>query len=89
MPDTTVPLESDVEFLTEEFDIPPFRAARLVAGRTDRVDDLVAKEFQRQHETDPLADVPTPTPPKDVYVKDADEQMLKPIVGQHNLRGAG
>jgi hypothetical protein len=89
MPDNTVPLESDVQFLSEEFGIPPFKAARLVAGKTERVEDLAEKELQRQHEVDPLAGVPTPKPPKDVFVEDADEEMLKPIAGQHNLRGAG
>jgi hypothetical protein len=89
MPDTIVPLESDVQFLAEEFGIPPFKAARLVAGRTERVDDLAEKEMQRQHMADPLAGVPTPKAPKDDYVMDNDEEMLKPIVGQHNLRGAG
>ncbi len=89
MPDTAVPMESDVQFLTEQFGIPPFKAARLVAGRTERVEELIDKELRRQQEADPLAGIPTPRPPKNTFMSDVDEAMLKPLVGQHNLRGAG
>lgn len=89
MPDSPVPLESDVQFLTEQFGIPPFKAARLVAGRTERVEELAEQELRRQHKANPLAGVPTPRPPKDEFNSDVDEAMLKPIVGEHNLRGAG
>ena len=89
MTHSPVPLESDVQFLTEQFGIPPFKAARLVAGRTERVEELIEKELQRQHQLDPLAGVPTPRPPKNEFRSDVDEAMLKPLVGDHNLRGAG
>lgn len=83
------PKERDVQFLTEEFGIPAFKAARLVTGSSDVAEDLLDAELRRQHEVDPLAGVPTPEPPKNEYIADADEDQLKPIVGEHNLRGGG
>lgn len=79
----------DVEFLTEEFGIPPFKAARLVAGPGSAAEELVNTEFKRQQEADPLADVPTPEQPKHEFVADADEDQLKPVTRHQNLRGAG
>jgi hypothetical protein len=83
------PKADDVHFLTEEFGIPPFKAARLVTGRTELADELMVAELKRQHEADPLADVPTPQAPRSEYIVEPGEDQLKPIVGQHNLRGAG
>lgn len=84
-----LPASSDVAFLTEEFGIPPFKAAHLVAGPGEQADRLVDLEFQRQHDDDPLADVPTPQPSKHEFVADADEDQLKPVTRHHNMRGAG
>lgn len=86
---TPQPAEADVQFLTEEFGIPPFKAARLVAGRSDLAEELVDKEFKRQHDADPLADVPTPQSPSDEFAKQPGEDQLKPILPEHNLRGGG
>lgn len=81
--------DRDVHFLTEEFGIPPFKAAHLVTRRTDLAEQLTENEWKRQHDADPLADLPTPKPPQHDYVADADEDQLKPITDHNNLRGAG
>jgi hypothetical protein len=86
---STPPGSRDVQFLTEEFGIPPFKAARLVAGKSELAEDLVDSEFQRQHDVDPLADVPTPKPSEHEFVADADEDQLKPVTRHNDLRGAG
>lgn len=86
---STPPGSRDVQFLSEEFGVPPFKAARLVAGRSELAEDLVDSEFKRQNEADPLADVPTPKPSAHDFVADADEDQLKPVTRQHNSRGAG
>jgi hypothetical protein len=81
--------DRDVQFLAQEFGIPPFKAAHLVTRRPDLAEELVEHEWKRQHEADPLADVPTPEPSRHEFVADADEDQLKPVTRQNNLRGAG
>ncbi|HEV7346474.1 MAG TPA: hypothetical protein VGN60_12670 [Devosia sp.] len=52
----------EVHFLTDNFDIPPLRAAQLVADRTE-VDEL-AEQAMVERQRDPLAAVPVPDPEK-------------------------
>lgn len=76
----------EIAFLTEQFDIPAIRAAELIAGQTDKAQDLAAAELHRQRAEDSLADVPTPRPAKDDFVADADEDRLKPVLHEENRR---
>lgn len=87
--DPLIPKANDVQFLADEFGIPPFKAARLVTGNSELAEDLVDLELKRQQEADPLADVPTPQAPKNEYQTAPGEDQLKPILKEQNLRGAG
>lgn len=81
--------DCDVQFLTEQFGIPPFKAARLVGGSGELAERLVDNEYRRQHQLDPLAGVPTPKPSAHDFVADADEDQLKPVTRHNNVGGAG
>jgi len=82
--------EREVMFLTEYFDIPAIRAAELVTGDERAAMELAAAELHRQREADPLADKPVPEASKQDFVADADEDLLKPVLGRQNQRiGAG
>jgi hypothetical protein len=85
----TPPGSRDVQFLTEEFGIPPFKAAGIVARQREQAEALTDAELKRQQEADPLADIPTPTPPSNDRKKEHGEDMMKPLTGGNNLRGGG
>lgn len=70
----------EVLFLAETFDIPPFRAAALVAdGAEAEALALAAIEHERQR--DPLAGMPVPDPEKELEHREKEIGDLgKPVV---------
>lgn len=50
----------EVAFLTEEFEIPPVKAAELVTENPEQAERLAADEMRRQRHADPLSGAPTP-----------------------------
>ena len=83
----------DAMFLSNEFDIAPDRAAKLVTdagtSETDSA-DLANDVRARVAETDALAGVPTPQSDPSELRPDADETPLKPVLRKPNQRtGAG
>jgi|GEM_PF-6500313 len=80
---------AEVEFLTEEFNIPAIKAAALVADSEEGAEELAADEMRRQRAADPLAGKPVPRP------QHADEnpvpafESTKPLSVRNNRTGAG
>ena len=86
-PDSKQQIE-DGAFLAEEFDIPPRKAAKLVAGG-DASGDLGSAIAQKVSSVDALKGVPAPQSADD-FTADTDETRLKPVLHTPNKRaGAG
>jgi hypothetical protein len=79
----------DAEFLANEFDMQPKKAAGLVAREGADPDEISAKVAKRQKAADPLKDVPTPHEPARERVEDVDEVRLKPVLHERNDRAGG
>jgi len=79
----------EVAFLTEEFEIPPVKAAELVTENPEQAERLAADEMRRQRHEDPLANSPTPKQDgADVYPNPKFESI--PVAHVENDRtGAG
>jgi hypothetical protein len=85
----TIKPEAEVEFLTEEFEIPAIRAAALIADSEESAEELAAYEMRRQRAADPLAGKPVPSPQHaDDHPAPAFEST-KPLSVRNNRTGAG
>lgn len=70
----------EVHYLADNFDIPPIRAAELVAEGAE-VDELAAQAMLEERQRDPLADMPIPNPDKNPqHVEKRIEDLEKPVV---------
>lgn len=78
--------EAEVSFLAKEFDLPPVRAASLVAADEDEALRLAAQQRDSQLEDDPLSGKPTPIPPETHRIPD-DGGMQKSVHKRQNEAG--
>lgn len=79
MPDP-VDKKADVQFLVDEFGVPPARAAEVVAGEGPEADELAFAVAAEDRAKDPLEGLPVPDPTKDPeHVEHGAEDLEKPV----------
>ena len=73
--------KQEVQFLVENFDVPPIRAAELIVGEGQAADAVASEVMKAEHESDPLADMPVPDPEKDPeHLEPEIGDLEKPVV---------
>ena len=83
------PQGEDAAYLVDEFDMTPREAAELVKRDGEdagRVEDAAQDALKKR---DPLKGQPTPKAPASDFTTDADEERLKPVVRERNMRTSG
>lgn len=71
----------EIRFLANTFDIPPVKAAALVASSDDEAVRIAATATQQLESQDPLAGVPVPEPERDAaHVETHSSELEKPVV---------
>lgn len=73
----------EVQFLVDEFDVSPLRAAELIVGEGEAANAVAAAVMKSEHERDPLDGVPVPGPEKDPeHLEPEIGDLEKPVVHQ-------
>jgi hypothetical protein len=73
--------KAEVHFLIDNFDIPPIRAAEVIAGDGEAAERLAMEVAAEDHAKDPLKGLPVPDPTKDPkHVETEVEDLEKPVV---------
>ncbi|MFD2648937.1 hypothetical protein ACFSX5_14200 [Devosia albogilva] len=70
----------NVEFLSEEFGVPPEKAADLVTEDSEKAEKLATEQLEREHESDALEDLPVPEDPDHEWLGQSDSHMQKPVL---------
>lgn len=76
----------EVAFLADNFDIPPARAAALVASSEQEAEALAAAEIKREDERSHYGDVPVPAGPEEHEVP-FNGGLQKTVLDTENERG--
>ncbi len=73
----------NVEFLAEQFGVPPEKAADLVTDDPAQAEQLAQEQLEREHESDALEDLPVPEDPEHEWLGPSDSHMKKPVLREN------
>ncbi len=83
------PQGEDAAYLVDQFDMAPREAAELVKRKGEDADKVEQAAQDALKKRDPLKNQPTPKASPSDYTSDADEEVLKPVVRERNMRTSG
>jgi hypothetical protein len=83
------PQGEDAAYLVDQFDMAPREAAELVKREGEDAGKVEQAAQDALKKRDPLKGQPTPKASRSEYTSDADEERLKPVVREKNMRTSG
>lgn len=78
--------QKEVAFLSDNFDLPTARAAKLVAASPEEADRLAAQQLKGAAGRDPYRDAPVPTSPEEHEIPE-NGGLQKTVLRSENERG--